>query len=50
MHRLLQSTSSGVGQSKLYDNAESGVSRTASLSGGRISSFLGGDSSIPTPN
>jgi len=33
---------SGVGQSKLYDNAVSGDSRTASLSGGRNSSFQGG--------
>ena len=33
---------SGVGQSKLYDNAISGDSCTASSSGGRISSFQGG--------
>jgi hypothetical protein len=33
---------SGVAQGKLYDNAVSGDSRTASLSGGRISSFQGG--------
>jgi len=30
-----------VGQGKLYDNAVSGDSRTASLSGGRIFSFQG---------
>jgi len=33
---------SGVGQGKLYDNAVSGDSRTASLRGGRNSSFHGG--------
>jgi len=31
-----------VGQGKLYDNAVSGDSRTASWSGGRISSFQEG--------
>jgi len=35
-------TTLGVVQGKLYDNAVSGDSRTASLSGGRISSFQGG--------